>query len=80
VWHLEEFLPSYHMEDGGELEVHSYPLEQTHIIDMSLSILLMVEGLEPHQLLMGTKIGVGVIINHSSGLCRRVARLLGPVW
>jgi hypothetical protein len=67
------------MEDGGDLVVHSYPLEQTYIVDTSVSILSMAEGLEPHQLLMGTDGDVGVIINHASGLCRRVARLPGPV-
>jgi hypothetical protein len=34
------------MKDGGELEVYSYPLEKAHIVYMSVSILLMVEGLE----------------------------------
>jgi hypothetical protein len=65
------------MEDGGELEVHSYPLEQAHIVYMSVSILSTAEGLEPYQFLMGTDGDVGVVFNHASVLCRRVAQLLG---
>jgi hypothetical protein len=79
VWHLEEFLPPDPVEDGGELEVHSYPLEQSHIIYMSVNILSMAEGLEPHQLLIGTDGDVGGVFNHASGLRRRVARLPSPV-
>jgi hypothetical protein len=67
------------MEDSGELELHSYPLEQAHIVYMIVYILSTVEGLEPHQLLMGTDGDVNVIFNHASGLCRRVARLPDPV-
>jgi hypothetical protein len=63
------------MEDGGELEVHSYPLEETHIIDTSVSILSMVEGLKPHQLLIGMDGDADVIVNHSTSLCRRIAQL-----
>jgi hypothetical protein len=59
--------------------IQSYPLEQTHIVNMSVSILSMQEGLEPHQLLMGTDGDVSVFINHASNLCRKVAQLLGPV-
>jgi hypothetical protein len=61
------------MEDGGVLEVHSYSLDQAHIIYMSVSIFSMVERLEPHQLLMGTDGDVGVIFKHAFGLCKRVA-------
>jgi hypothetical protein len=50
------------MEDDGELKVHSYPLEQNHIINTCVSILSTAEGLEHHQLLMGTNGDVGVII------------------
>jgi hypothetical protein len=79
VWCLEEFLPTYRMEDGGELKVHSYPLEQTHVVDMSVNILSMVKELKPHKLLMGMDGDVGVIINNASGLCGRVALPLGLV-
>jgi hypothetical protein len=34
------------VEDGGELKVHSYPLEQTHVVDTSVSIISMVKGLD----------------------------------
>jgi hypothetical protein len=79
AWCLDEFLPSNRTEDGGELEVHSYPLEQVHIVCMSVNIISTAEGLEPHQLLMGMDGDVGVIFNHASSLCRRVARLLTAV-
>jgi hypothetical protein len=63
------------MEGGGELKVYSYPLEQTHIVDTSVSIHSTAEGFNPHQLLMGTDEDASVINNHGSGLCRRVSRL-----
>jgi hypothetical protein len=62
------------VEDGGELEVHSYPLEQAHIVYMSVNILSTTERLKPHQqFLMGTDGDVSVVFNHASSLCRRVA-------
>jgi hypothetical protein len=72
-------LPSDYVEDGGKLEVHSYPLEQAHIVYTSMSILPMAEGLKPHQLLMGTDGDVGVILNHATSLCKRIAQLPDPV-
>jgi hypothetical protein len=61
------------VKDGAELKVHSYPLEQDHIIYMSVNILSMADGLESHQLLMGMDGDVDVVFNNASGLCRRVA-------
>jgi hypothetical protein len=67
-------------EDGGKLDVHTYCLEQTHIVYMSVSLLSTIEGLEPHQLLVVVDDDVGVVFHHgSSSLCRRVARLSGPM-
>jgi dihydrodipicolinate synthase/N-acetylneuraminate lyase len=65
------------VEDDGELEVHS--LKKAHIIYTSVNIFSTVEGLNPHQLLMGMDGDVSVILNLASGLWRRVAQLPNPM-
>jgi hypothetical protein len=48
-----EFSPTDGPEDGGKLLIQTNPLKQVHIVDMSVSKLLTVEGLVLLHLLSG---------------------------
>jgi hypothetical protein len=40
-----EFFPTDGLEDGGKFFIQTNPLEEVHIVDMSVSKLSMAEGL-----------------------------------
>jgi hypothetical protein len=50
---IVEFSPTDGPEDGGKLFIQTNPLKQVHIVDMSVSKLLMTEGLIHLHLLSG---------------------------
>jgi hypothetical protein len=59
-----EFSPTDGLEDGGKLLVQTNPLKQVHIVDMSVSKLLMVEGLVLLHLLSGADGDVVTVHSH----------------
>jgi hypothetical protein len=75
-----EFSPTNGLEDGGKLFIQTNPLKQVHIVDMSVSKLLMAEGLVLLHLLSGVDGGVVIIRSLRNVIvCRITARPHGPV-
>jgi hypothetical protein len=76
-----EFSPTDGSEDGGKLLVQTNPLKQGHIIDMSASKLLMVEGLILLHLLSGADGDVIAVRSLRNVIvCKITARPHGHVW
>jgi hypothetical protein len=75
-----EFSPTDGSKDGGKLLVQTNPLKQVHIIDMSVSKLLMVEGLVLLHLLSGADGDVVVVRDLRNVIvCKITARPRGPM-
>jgi hypothetical protein len=75
-----EFSSTDGPEDGGKLLIQTNPLKQVHIIDTSVSKLLMVEGLILLHLLSGAD--GDVVAVHSLRniiMCKITARTYGPM-
>jgi hypothetical protein len=76
-----EFSPTDGPEDGGKLFNQTNPLEQVHIVDMSVSKLSMVEGLILVHLLSGADGDIVAVRSLKNIIvCRIMARPRGPVW
>jgi hypothetical protein len=75
-----EFSPTNGLEDGGKLFIQTNPLKQVHIVDTSVSKLLMAEGLVLLHLLSGVDGGVVIVRSLRNVIvCRITARPHGPV-
>jgi hypothetical protein len=59
-----EFFPTNSPEDEGKLFIHSNPLEQVHIVYMSVTKLSLVERLVPLHLLGATDRNVVAVRGH----------------
>jgi hypothetical protein len=75
-----EFSQTDGPEDGGKLLIQTNPLKQVHIVDTSVSKLLMVEGLVLLHLLSGADGDVVTIHSLMNVIvCMIMARPRGPI-
>jgi hypothetical protein len=76
-----EFSSTDGPKDGGKLLIQTNPLKQVHIIDMSVSKLLTVEGLILLHLLSGTDGDVIAVHSLRNVIMFKItARSRGPMW
>jgi hypothetical protein len=76
-----EFFPTNGPEDSGNLFIQTNPLKYVHIVDTSVSKLLMAEGLIPLHLLGATEGNVVAVRGHRNVImCRTADRPPGLVW
>jgi hypothetical protein len=75
-----EFSPTDGLEDGGKLFIQTNPLKQVHIVDMSVSKLLMMERLILLHLLSGADGDVVAIRSlRNVIMCKITVQPRGPV-
>jgi hypothetical protein len=68
-----EFFPTNNSEDEGKLFVHSNPLEQVHIVYMSVTKLSLAERFIPLHLLGATDGNVVAIRGHRNAIMCKIA-------
>jgi hypothetical protein len=77
---IVEFSPTDGPEDGGKLFTQTKPLKQVHIMDTSVSKLLIAEGLILLHLLSGADGDVIAVCSlRNAIMCKITARLRSPV-
>jgi hypothetical protein len=77
---IVKFSPTDGLEDGGKFFVETNPLKQVHIVDMSVSKLLMVEGLILLHLLSGADGDVIAVRSlRNIIMCKITAQPCGPM-
>jgi hypothetical protein len=76
-----EFSPANSPEDEGKLFIHSNPLEQVHIVYMSVTKLSLVKSLVLLHLLGATDGNVIAVRGHRNVIvCKIEDRPLGLMW
>jgi hypothetical protein len=76
-----EFSPTNSLEDEGKLFVHSNPLEEFHIVYMSVTKLLLAERLVFHHLLGAMDGNVNAVRDHKNVIvCNIADRPPGLMW
>jgi hypothetical protein len=73
--------PNRGSKNGGKFFIQTNPLEHVHIVDMSVSKLLMAEQLILVHLLNGADGDVVAVRGHMNIIvCKIMAQPWGPVW